>query len=242
MRYGIFGDIHSNIEALSAVLKALDQEKCDQLLCLGDIIGYGASPKECLDIIRGRKITTVAGNHDLAAIGQFDLNSFNSAARDAMLYSIAQLSTPDLEYFGSLPLIRTTDDFMVVHASPRHPENFDYIFTVTQAEDLFRDAANNLTFIGHSHIPLVFFYDPPEMTDYSFATEFYLKRKRKIIFNCGSVGQPRDGDPDACYVIFDSNIAKMRLTRVPYNVESAAKRIRAADLPPILAERLYRGY
>jgi diadenosine tetraphosphatase ApaH/serine/threonine PP2A family protein phosphatase len=241
MRYGLFGDVHSNIEALDAVLRALEQERCDQVVCLGDIIGYGANPKECLDRIRSLGIITVAGNHDLAAVGGFDLNSFNSAARDAILYSISKLSADDLAFLGQLPLVRDTNDFTIVHASPRKPENFDYIFTVTHAEEVFTEVPYNLTFIGHSHIPLVFFQDPG-MTDYSFATEFYLRRQRRIIFNCGSVGQPRDGDPDACYVIFDTSIAKIRLSRVSYNVEAAANKILNADLPPILAERLYKGY
>jgi predicted phosphodiesterase len=241
VRYGIIADIHSNIEALDTVLAALDAERCDRIVCLGDIIGYGANPKECLDRIRSRDILTVAGNHDLAAVGRFDLGSFNPAARDAILYSISQLSPSELEYLGALPLIRETDEFTMVHATPRRPESFDYVFTVTQAEEVFNETKGSITFIGHSHIPLVFFHDP-EMTDYSFASEFYMKRLRKIIFNCGSVGQPRDGDPHACYAVFDTNIAKIRLTRVTYDVETAAKKILNAQLPPMLAERLFRGY
>ena len=241
MRYGVFGDIHSNIEALDAVLRALDSERCDELYCFGDVIGYGADPKECLDRIRSRGIVTVAGNHDLAAVGRFDINCFNSAARDAILYSISRLSTGDLEYLTGLPLSRETQDFTLVHASPHKPENFDYIFTVTHAEEVFREAQFPLAFIGHSHIPLVFYQDPG-LTDYSFATEFYLRRFRRIIFNCGSVGQPRDGNADACYVIFDTSIAKIRLSRVSYDVDSAAQKILAAGLPSILAERLYKGY
>lgn len=241
MRYGVIGDIHSNVEAFDAVLQALDAERVDQIVCLGDIIGYGANPKECLDRVRSRKIITVAGNHDLAAVGKFDLGSFNSAAREAILFSISKLPSADLEWLGALPLIRDTEDFTIVHASPKKPENFDYVFTVSQAEEVFAEVKNQVTFIGHSHIPLVFFQDPG-MTDYSFASEFYLRRQRKIVFNCGSVGQPRDGDPHACYVIFDTNIAKIRLTRVEYDVDAAAGKILNAHLPAILAERLYKGY
>ena len=241
MRYGLIGDVHSNVEALDAVLDALESERCDQIVCLGDVIGYGANPKECLDRIRSRNILAVAGNHDLAAVGRFDLDSFNPAARDAILYSISCLSPADLEFLSTLPLIRETGDFLMVHASPHKPEAFDYIFTVTQAEEVFAEMTQSVVFIGHSHIPLLFFQDV-DVTDYSFASEFYLKRQRKIIFNCGSVGQPRDGDPNACYVVFDTNIAKIRLSRVPYDVDTAARKILNAQLPPMLAERLFRGY
>jgi len=241
VRYGLIADVHSNIEALNAVLAALESERCDQIVCLGDIIGYGANPKECLEKIRSRGMLTVAGNHDLAAVGRFDLASFNSAERDAILFSIAHLDPSDFEFLGSLPLVRELEDFVMVHASPKRPESFDDVFTVTQAEEVFADTNQAVTFIGHSHVPLVFFQDPG-ITDYSFAGEVYLKRQRKIIFNCGSVGQPCDGDPNACYVVFDTNMAKMRLTRVPYDVDTAAKKILEAQLPPILAERLFKGY
>jgi len=241
VRYGLFGDIHANIEALDAVLKALDKERCDQLVCLGDIIGYGANPKECLDKVRSRGIITVAGNHDLAASGKFDIGAFNAAAREAILYSVSKLTASDQEFLSSLPLTKDMEEFFVVHASPLKPENFDYIFSVQQAEDAFEAATLPLTFIGHSHVPVVFFQDPG-VTDFTYASEFYMRRRRKIIFNCGSVGQPRDGDPAACYVIFDSNIAKIRLERIPYDVDSAAKKIINAGLPLVLAERLYKGY
>jgi len=241
VRYGILGDVHSNLEALNAVLNALDGERYDQIYCVGDIIGYGANPKECLDKIRNRGVITVAGNHDLAAVGRFDLNCFNSAARDAVLYSMARINASDLDFLSSLPMVKTTDAFSIVHASPKNPVNFDYIFTVAQAEEAFEVVESPVTFIGHSHIPVVFFQDPGE-TDYSFTSEFYLRRQRRIIFNVGSVGQPRDGNPDACYAMFDTNIAKIRLTRVPYDVDAAAKKIISANLPLILAERLYKGY
>jgi len=241
VRYGIFGDVHSNLEALEAVLEALDEERCDKLYCLGDIVGYGASPAECVERIRNRGIVTVAGNHDLATAGKFDVSFFNSAAREAILCSARHLSTADLDYLGSLPYIHNTDDFTIVHASPRKPENFDYIFTVSQAEDVFAETEAALTFVGHSHVPMVFYQDP-DGTDYSQRSEFYLRRRRRIIFNCGSVGQPRDGNPEACYTVFDTNQAKIRLARVKYDVNTAARKIIEADLPLVLAERLYKGY
>ncbi len=241
MRYGIFGDVHSNLEALEAVLRALDNERCDMLVCLGDIIGYGANPKECLDIIRDREILTVAGNHDLAAAGKFDINIFNSAARDALLFSISKLTASDIEYLASLPIDKTLEEFALVHSSPKNPLNFDYIFTVDQAKAAFEVATSHLTFIGHSHVPVIFYQDPG-VTDFVYDTEFFLRRKRKIIFNAGSVGQPRDGDPAPCYAIYDENIAKLRLRRVGYDVDKAAKKILNAGLPLVLAERLYKGF
>jgi diadenosine tetraphosphatase ApaH/serine/threonine PP2A family protein phosphatase len=241
VRYGLFGDIHSNIEAMDAVLAALDKENCDELYCLGDIVGYGANPTECLDRIREREIKCIAGNHDLAVIGKFDLTFFNSAARDAAIHTIQQLRPKDTEFIAKLPVDLVTNDFALVHSSPRKPDHFDYIFTTVQAEEAFEDVKHDLTFIGHSHVPVVFFQDPGT-TDFSQETVFYLRRSRKIIFNCGSVGQPRDGNPDACYAVFDTSVAKMRLERVPYDVDAAARKIIEADLPLILAERIYKGY
>jgi diadenosine tetraphosphatase ApaH/serine/threonine PP2A family protein phosphatase len=241
VRYGLFGDVHGNLEALDAVLKALDKERCDQLVCLGDIIGYGANPKECLDIVRSRGIVTVAGNHDLTATGKFDINAFNSAAREAILYSIARLTPSDQEYLSTLPLINDLEEFAIVHSSPLGPADFEYIFTVEQASAAFEAAIRPLTFIGHSHVPVVFYQDPG-LTDFTYASEFFLRRRRKIIFNCGSVGQPRDGDPAACYAVFETAVAKIRLERVPYDVDTAAKKIINAGLPLVLADRLYKGY
>ncbi len=241
MRYGILGDIHSNLEAFDAVLAALDAEKCDELYCVGDVIGYGADPLLCLNRIRDRRIVTVAGNHDLAVVGKFDLVFFNSSARQAAVYAMQKLRPIDLEFLSSLPLTITTDDFAVVHASPHKPDHFEYIFTIAQAEDAFGAIDSPLTFIGHSHVPAIFYRDPDKV-DSSQASEFYMRRNREIIFNCGSVGQPRDGNPDACYAILDTSVAKMRLERVPYDVEKAARKIIDADLPMILAERLYKGY
>lgn len=241
MRYGIIADIHSNIEALDAVLKALDEERCDTILCLGDIIGYGANPKECLDRIRDRDIVCVAGNHDLAAVGKFDLNVFNSVAYDAMLYQISRLSAADQKFLASLPVIKKVDDITLVHSSPHKPDNFDYILTISQAEQAFWDTDTPVTFIGHSHVPAAFLQEPG-ITDYCPTTECYLRRHRQIIFNCGSVGQPRDGNCDPCYALYDTSVAKIRLGRVHYNVDAAAKKIVEAGLPLLLAERLYKGF
>lgn len=241
MRYAILADIHSNLEALDAVLAAIDSERCDETYCLGDVVGYGADPKACLHRIRERGIITVAGNHDLGCIGKFDLSFFNSSAREAALYTIHKLDSSDLAYLATWPLTLETDDFALVHSSPRKPDHFEYLFTVSQAEEAFEEVRSNMTFIGHSHVPVIFYQDPT-LTDYVQASEFFLRRNRKIIFNCGSVGQPRDGNPEAAYAIFDTNIAKIRISRVPYDVDAAARKIIDADLPLILAERLYKGY
>ena len=242
MRYGLFGDIHGNLEALDAVLKALDKERCDRLVCLGDIIGYGANPKECLDKVRNRGIATIAGNHDLAASGKFDIDAFNAAARDAILFSISKLTASDQEFLSALPLTKDDESFLVVHASPLKPENFDYIFSVQQAEDAFEAmTAHSLGFIGHSHVPVIFFKDP-DATDFTYASEFYLRRKRKIIFNCGSVGQPRDGDPAACYSVFDSNIAKSASNASPTTLTPLLRRYSKPACPPFLRNDSIKGF
>ena len=239
MRYLIFGDIHGNLEAFNAVLRDAPLDTIDEFICLGDIIGYGANPDECIAKVRELGALAVAGNHDHAAIGCLDITFFRDYAREAILWTSRHLSVESRTYLAGLPFIEIADHFTCVHGSLEAPEVFNYIQSVADAEINFRMLDNDICFCSHSHVPMAFFNTVP-MT-YTLDEEFELDQPVKTIVNVGSVGQPRDENPLACYCIYDSGPRTIEIRRVEYDVEIAAQKILDAGLPPALALRLSLG-
>ena len=240
MRYVIFGDIHGNLEALNAVLQDADQQgNIDHFLCLGDIVGYGANPEECLNLVRERNALCVAGNHDHAATGCLDISFFNQYAREAAIWTSKALSPESRAYLQSLSFVEHLADFVLVHGSLQSPEAFNYIATVRDAEYNFRMMDKKYCFCGHSHVPMSFF-DTDPMT-YSLDPIIHLEDEVKMIINVGSVGQPRDEHPEASYAIFDDEQKVVEIRRIKYDIETAAKKITDAGLPQPLALRLWLG-
>lgn len=243
MRYGLFGDIHGNLDALQAVLEALEKERVDVLVCLGDVVGYGAEPHECVQEIRKLQCLTLAGNHDHAAIERLDVEFFNAFAREAALWTRNELTDEDREFLGSLGFVDHHEHFAVVHGSLHAPEMFNYIATIFDAELSFEALDKPALFYGHTHIPLTFF-DTTPMT-YTMETEIRVTPEIKALVNIGSVGQPRDEDWRACYAVYEMTDANgegvLRVRRVPYDVASASRKIRKAGLPEPLAIRLELG-
>jgi predicted phosphodiesterase len=243
MRYGIFGDIHGNYDALTAVLEALDKENVDVPICLGDIVGYGAEPRECIARIRELGCMTLAGNHDHAAIDRLDVEFFNAFAKQAALWTREQLTDDNKEFLASLGFVDHHGGFAAVHGSLHGPELFNYIATIFDAELSFEALDKPVLFYGHTHIPLTFF-DTTPMT-YVMDSEIPITREIKALVNVGSVGQPRDEDPRASYAVCEldegSNEGVVHIRRVPYDVASAAKKILDAGLPEPLAIRLELG-
>lgn len=240
MRYGIFSDVHANVEALNSVLDAYQKERIDTLLCVGDIVGYGADPKECIHIIRDRAITAVAGNHDWAVSGRFGIDFFNPAAKEAVLWTQKALDDGAVAYLNNLALTYREGDFCLVHGTPLHPEDFYYMFSIEEARISFRHMQAPVCFIGHTHVPLTFI-KANEMIGYGETGTVAIAPHTMYIINVGSVGQPRDGDPRACFCIYDTDTKTVEIKRTPYDVGSAQQKILQAGIPSFFARRLESG-
>ncbi len=240
MRHGIIGDIHANLDALDAVLKTLDREKVDQVLCIGDVVGYGAEPGPCLQRLRARGIDCVAGNHDYATANRLDITYFNQAAKQAIEWTRAQLDEEEIGYLGALELVRSFDSFTIVHSSLDEPGAFEYVLSWPEAQRcLDRLPEGHVCFIGHSHVPVTFIEASNLLL--TADAEVDLRRCGKALVNVGSVGQPRDQNPNASCVIFNDETRQLRRLRIPYDIDSAARKITEAGLPSFLAERLHVG-
>jgi len=242
MRYGLISDIHANLEALEAVLTALQKEPVDQILCLGDVIGYGPNPNECVKLIQQHTAICLIGNHDEASLGRVDLDLFNYMARQAIEWTTAQLSEASTEFLKTLPYTKSYGEFMIVHASPDEPRRWNYILNLEDAAQGFAAFSEPLCFIGHSHTPWVIPLPPngrmQVLHDYPLA----IKDDCRYLINIGSVGQPRDRNPEAAYGILDTAPRRYMLKRVPYDVAKTQKKIRATGiLPAFLADRLATG-
>ena len=241
MRYGILSDIHSNLEALRAVLDLCNEEGIEDFLCLGDIVGYGANPKECLHIVRGLKMVYVAGNHDWAVSGRLNPMYFNPVAKEAVYWTQKQLSSEEIDFLKRLQLVFKNDDFILTHGTLSEPERFYYMMYLSQVIETFRLMDRNLCFIGHSHAPQIIIQQGEEGRP-SDTLKIKVKPGYKYIINAGSVGQPRDGNPMAAYCIYDTDSRVIEIKRTPYDIKSAREKILKAGLPVSLAERLAVGH
>jgi diadenosine tetraphosphatase ApaH/serine/threonine PP2A family protein phosphatase len=241
MRYAIVSDIHSNLEALLAVRTNIEGKEIDRIACLGDIVGYGADPVECIETVREMTSSIIMGNHDLAATGEMDTSFFNPVARIAVEWTHRQLSEEHIRFLRSLRYTMTFDDMMLVHATPTTPGNWDYLFTLYQVEQEFKFLEQRLCFVGHSHQPIIFLKNEKEIVGF-YEETFKIPPESQLIVNVGSVGQPRDGDKRACYCIVDTDQDIVELVRVPYDIPKAQQKILTARLPEALAERLAWGH
>ena len=241
MSWAIVSDIHSNLEALDAVLADLDRLRPDALVCLGDFVGYGASPNECVERLRPRLAAAVAGNHDWAACGRMRLGSFSGDAAQAARWTGAQLSPGTRDYLLGLPLTARWEGALLVHASPASPESWAYVLSPGDAEEEMDAYEGPLGFIGHSHYPGSFDRDLRGAMRYSREAEIRLEPGHRYLVNVPSVGQPRDGDPRAGYLVVDDEAGTLRHVRIAYDVAGAMSRIREAGLPRFLSERLLAG-
>ena len=244
MRFGIFSDVHANIEALSAVMEAYRDEEIDRFYCLGDVVGYGASPNECADIIRERAELTILGNHDAAVAGRMDYSYYYEAARHALDQHARRLTDANMEWLKALPYRHDIEDANVTlcHGSPVRMEDFEYIFAPEQARECLPilDDLGDITFIGHSHLCKVFALRPGEVEELP-ARKFQLRDGWKYIVSVGSVGQPRDYDNRASYTIYDTESRELDFKRIEYDIEAAANKIFEGELEGNFGHRLYIG-
>ncbi len=232
MRLAIISDIHSNLEALSAAVRLIESESVDHIVCLGDIVGYGADPDPCVELVRSRCDVVVQGNHDAAVARPAIADSFTANARAAVHWTRSHITPEHLSYLQHLPLQRTLTDILFVHASPCAPEQWHYIVDEEDARGAFGCFTENLCFVGHSHFPGV--YDQRGRIT-------ALHRNGRILVNVGSVGQPRDRDPRLSFGVLDTEDWTYRNVRAPYDIETAARKIMNAELPRALANRLFVG-
>ncbi|MBT8494934.1 MAG: metallophosphatase family protein [Deltaproteobacteria bacterium] len=243
MRYGIFSDTHANIEALTAVLEDFKKHEIDRFVCLGDTVGYGGSPNECCDIIRDVAEFTILGNHDAAVAGRMDYSYYYDAAREALDAHRNQLTSDNMDWLKDLPYEVKENELAFCHGSPLNLEDFEYIFSKEQAArclEIFPELAT-ATFIGHSHLCKSFALTATEVHEV-VADKFELRPDHRYIISVGSVGQPRDGNPKSAYVTVDTETRMFEFHRVAYDIDSAADKIREAELSPSFADRLFIGF
>ncbi len=245
MKYFIFSDIHGNFEALEAVMKELDNEMKDKeckAVCLGDIVGYGPDPKACIEEIRSRGIFSLAGNHDYAVMGKMDISYFNAYAKDVVHWTKSVLDKEDLEFLDKLNTRLIEEPFTTfVHATPCEPEQWNYLFTLYDAQSNFKCFNTRTCFIGHSHQPM--FIIQKETGDCWVHAHpiAWIRDDFRYIINTGSVGQPRDGNPAACFSIFDTDQLTVEIKRVEYDYKTTQSKMRKLKLPDYLIDRLEEG-
>ena len=242
MRIGIFSDVHSNIEALAAVRAELEKLGCDRLVCLGDVVGYGASPNESCAHVREMAEVCLLGNHDAAVAGRMDYSFYYDAARHALDWTAGQITPENLSWLQGLPYTHRIDEVGFCHGSPLEPEAYEYIYAEHQALTLLPviEELPEITFIGHSHLCRAFALRDGEVHDV-VAQRFTVRPGYRYVCSVGSVGQPRDNDPRSCFVTYDTEKRLVQFHRVPYDIATSARKIFDAELYIRFGERLYHG-
>lgn len=239
MRYLLISDIHGNLEALEAVLEFADRFQPYQLLCLGDIVGYGADPKACLDLMSEKANLILAGNHDLVVSGLISANGFNPIAQQSLRWTTAVLDGEDKEMLSSFPLQYIDGDYCFTHASPLEPMCFHYVRTLEDVEEVMSAIGQRFCFIGHTHLPVIVRKHIKKGTmEILRETRTQLDDQYSYFVNVGSIGQPRDSNPDSCVVMFDEEYETIEFIRIPYDITTSRSKIISEGLPSYLAERL----
>lgn len=242
MRIGIFSDVHANFEALSATMDKYKEHGVDQLINLGDTVGYGASPNECCDVVLEAVSHAVLGNHDAAVVDRMDYAFYYEACRHVLDNHSAALTKPNRNWLTELPYEHREEDRCYCHGSPLNLEEFDYIFSIEQAQGClpYYDDLAAVTFIGHSHLCKAFALSRTEVHAV-VATKFQIRPDHKYIIGVGSVGQPRDYDNRASYTIFDTETRTFEYLRVAYDIETSARKIFESNLERNFGNRLFLG-
>ena len=241
MKLGVFADVHGNLEALEAVVRALRDRGATKFICCGDIVGYGPDPNLCVETVRRMHCICVAGNHDYGSVGKVPVDCFNSFAAHALLWTRSRLTESNRLYLENLPLTAEESSLLIVHSSPSVPDAWEYILTVRDAAAEIEHCSGAICAVGHSHRPLAVERLSGKPGRLVRKDGFAIQPCAKYLINAGSVGQPRDGDPRACCMLYDDDKQAMTYLRVPYDIPAVQARIRAAGLPEYLASRLESG-
>jgi predicted phosphodiesterase len=241
MRFAVISDIHGNLEALSAVLEEIRKFDIKMVYCLGDVIGYGADPEACLDLVQQHISVCLRGNHEEALLHPELQNKMSQPAVQVLEWTRNKFSEEKRSIIAQWPLVHTGDDARLVHASPHTPLGFEYVRSRLDCEFAFEFFPEKICFLGHSHIPFIAEEIVPGVVRWSQAVQFELDSKCRYIINVGSVGQPRNHDPRACWVMIQDQPAVVSIQFVEYNVALAQNKIRQAKFPEVLATRLNFG-
>jgi predicted phosphodiesterase len=259
MKYAVISDIHGNLEALNAVIDRAEAEGVDRYVCVGDIVGYNANPAECLEIVQSLDLAAIVrGNHDEYAGNDDNLGAFNANAANALMWTRQQLTTEQKKWLKQLELVEVTDKdgITVVHATLDSPISWGYIYDKYHATDNISYQSTQFCFCGHSHVPVLFRQGfsmethnvcIEEIKDWERCAENETSRSIiadfgcKYLVNVGSIGQPRNGDSRASFVIYDAGMRILKRVCVEYDIAAAQEKIRRAGLPEKLALRLERG-
>jgi len=238
--YIIISDIHGNLEAFEAVIDSFPGADEREILCAGDIVGYGADPERCIDRVVSIGAQSILGNHDAAVTEKTDISFFNTYAREAVYWTMDHLSRRGKDYLEGLPLVFENPVLTMAHGTLHNPAEFIYMMTGADAMHTFEVLKTPVCFVGHSHVPGVFVLRDGRIF-YSDNSRMKLEKGAQYIVNVGSVGQPRDNDNRACYCIYDPEKQEVELRRVEYDIKRAQDKIMEAGLPPALAQRLSYG-
>ena len=239
MKYAIIADIHGNLDAFQVVLDDIRAQNATHIVCLGDVVGYNARPKECLKIVRDMNMPTVKGNHDEYCSSDSQLEGFNPHAADAVHWTRNQLDEEEKKWLRELKYTRMAANFTMVHATLDAPERWGYVFDKLAAAASFPYQNTQMCFFGHTHVPVAFMRDT--VVRGGTYSKFKVDPSKKYFINVGAVGQPRDNNPKSAYVIYDMEASTIELRRLDYDIEAAQRKILEAGLPERLAERLAYG-
>ena len=241
MKLALISDIHGNLEAWTAVLEDIERQRVDRIHCLGDVVGYGSEPAACLKLVNKTCDIKLMGNHEYVILGLEPPDSYTQVARLSAEWTRGQLADQDFMSIADFETDHSLDDIYLVHASPFEPQRWHYVLSLDEASEAFERLDGRLCFHGHSHVPLIFSEVPDGPPRERVGHSFVPDSETRYLINIGSVGQPRDNDPRACYVTFDTEGEDVIYHRVEYDIETAQNKMAQACLPDILIDRLAVG-
>jgi diadenosine tetraphosphatase ApaH/serine/threonine PP2A family protein phosphatase len=241
MRYAFFSDVHANLEALQAVILDFRKEKIDRIHFLGDAVGYGPDPNECVELIDQISEIKLMGNHDFAALGLMNTDYFNQYATESIDWTRHSLKDTTIEIMSDFELTAEIDNVFAAHSSPKEPDRWHYILDMDDVKENFNYFTKDVCLVGHTHRPFIVALNEEGNCVISHRQEEKIYPGRRYLINIGSVGQPRDGDPRSCYLIYDLETKTVRIKRVAYDLSNTQKRMAEHGLPDYLIERLAIG-
>ncbi len=241
MKLALISDIHGNLEALTEVLKDIEKQKVDRIHCLGDVIGYGGDPVACVHLIEKNCDIKLIGNHEFAVLGLVSTESYNFAAQAATEWTTEQMTDVELAIISDYEMMRPVGDTLMVHASPHEPDRWHYLLSPESGADAFAATDKRICFHGHTHVPMIFVERQNDLPGVKAGHDFLPSEENRHLINTGSVGQPRDNNPRACYLTFDTDEYEIKFHRVEYDIATAQGKMAQANLPEMLISRLSSG-